>query len=437
MKKRIIKLLLLFLVMGLRLISSTNSYFTDTATITGNSFSTGCWETPASAFLTAPTNNSVFEEQSGGFYETAFTASSATSSCPVAEITNTFKVYTDSALTTEYYSEGFPGDVNKVLNLSAGEYWWKVSSSDQYGNASDSAVWHLTVVKPTVPSGPSAGDVVINEVMWMGTEKSTQDEWIELKNMTGEAINLSGWKIDNALSAGGQLTISSGTLPANGYFVVGGKNGAATHLKNDPNLTVSNISLHNESNGHLVLRNASGTVIDQAMGVSGWPAGSLTGSEPDKVYRSMERNATTGDGLSTGSWHTCLSPGCTSTDFWKAGDGRTYGTPGGANLSENDPSLYPVMENQVVIETTVTVTEPTPTPTPEPTATPAPTPEPIPEPTPEPTPEPAAEPIPSPTPELTPEPTSEPASEPVPPEPAITNEEADQGELVGYIITLA
>ena len=38
--------------------------------------------------------------------------------------------------------------------------------------------------------------IIINEVAWMGGPNSTSDEWIELKNMTGD-LDLQGWQLNN------------------------------------------------------------------------------------------------------------------------------------------------------------------------------------------------------------------------------------------------
>ena len=49
------------------------------------------------------------------------------------------------------------------------------------------------------PSKPLAqasyGDVVINEVGWMGTAASSADEWIELYNTTDHPITLTNWRL--------------------------------------------------------------------------------------------------------------------------------------------------------------------------------------------------------------------------------------------------
>ena len=59
--------------------------------------------------------------------------------------------------------------------------------------------------------------VRINEVAWMGTVNSANDEWIELYNDTDTSVTIDGWK----LSDGANLNIAlSGTLPAYTYSVL-------------------------------------------------------------------------------------------------------------------------------------------------------------------------------------------------------------------------
>lgn len=40
-------------------------------------------------------------------------------------------------------------------------------------------------------------EVIFNEICWMGSEKSSKDEWIELKNISQQEIDLFGWQILN------------------------------------------------------------------------------------------------------------------------------------------------------------------------------------------------------------------------------------------------
>ena len=46
---------------------------------------------------------------------------------------------------------------------------------------------------PLIVLGANPLDVAINEIAWMGTEASYNDEWIELYNNTDFSINLVGW----------------------------------------------------------------------------------------------------------------------------------------------------------------------------------------------------------------------------------------------------
>jgi cytosine/adenosine deaminase-related metal-dependent hydrolase len=64
----------------------------------------------------------------------------------------------------------------------------------------------------------SARQVVLNEIAWMGTLTSANDEWMELRNNTPNAISLAGWTLRAA--DGTPSVILSGTIPAGGYFLL-------------------------------------------------------------------------------------------------------------------------------------------------------------------------------------------------------------------------
>ncbi len=66
--------------------------------------------------------------------------------------------------------------------------------------------------------------IVINEIAWMGTEASANDEWIELYNRTNVDIDVSGWRL---VSDDGSTTTPAtpeidlaGIIPAQGYFLL-------------------------------------------------------------------------------------------------------------------------------------------------------------------------------------------------------------------------
>lgn len=181
---------------------------------------------------------------------------------------------------------------------------------------------------PSPTPGVGAGSVVINELMWMGTSTSTYDEWVELRNMTGEAIDLTGWVIENAGESGTPNVTLSGTISANGYFLLANYADTSSAIKDGvvPNQVSASISFA-EGGEQLRLKKADSTLIDSTPnGV--WPAGEKT----DTIKHSMERYDPPGDGSLGASWHTCTNEACNDGTYWDAADGYNYGTPGSGNL---------------------------------------------------------------------------------------------------------
>lgn len=174
------------------------------------------------------------------------------------------------------------------------------------------------------------GDVVINEVMWMGTSVSGgDDEWVELKNTTLSPINLSGWKIN--LGPDGSDVTLSGTIQPNEFFLITERPTSSSAINDSisSDQIYSRMVLPN-SGRQLTLKDPLNNVIDQTP-TGKWPAGTNVGSDK----KSMERN----DDPAI-VWHTCLAAACHSTTYWDT-DGHNWGTPKAANLSGNDPSAPP------------------------------------------------------------------------------------------------
>ncbi len=144
------------------------------------------------------------------------------------------------------------------------------------------------------------GDVVINEVAWMGTDASTADEWIELYNTTSGDIDMTGWRIyNNDLSPDHTLT---GIIPANGYYYL---------LERTDDTTVNDIPYDETFTGAidnvipdttLTLEDDLGQVIDTANGDGGpWPAGTnspnATMERIDPFAADIDANWGTNDGV--------------------------------------------------------------------------------------------------------------------------------------------
>lgn len=182
--------------------------------------------------------------------------------------------------------------------------------------------WGWNVAHAATPS------VVINEVMWMGSSVSGSDEWIELRNMTDEAVDLTDWSFKNAASG---LISLKGSIPPQGYFLLRRQftsSYTASALRVEP-AQMASLSLTNISNtrGNVELLH-NNQIVDVVLSQP-WPAGIDKGMSG--VRQSMQRVDPPGDGLLIDSWHTCTTEECTSADFWKEVNGLTFGTPGSVN----------------------------------------------------------------------------------------------------------
>jgi len=251
-----------------------------------------------------------------------------------------------------------------TTTVADGNYKIKLEARDQAGNKcpnqssdpnnpNDSVDWIDVKVenRPTV----RAGDVVINEVMWMGSQKDdgtsyAEDEWIELRNTKSYAIDVKNWNIYGT-KKGGHYEISGGSsvlIPGGGYLLISDKDRDDSRIDVAPDFTNNNLDFENDyaDHGQIILKNKDGLTIDETPNPSSsdhdWPAG----LNDTHVRWSMERNNDPSSG-----WHTC-NPTAMTTDqldrmknYWD-GNARLYncGTPGHANLSKNDPSEKDIEE---------------------------------------------------------------------------------------------
>ena len=138
-------------------------------------------------------------------------------------------------------------------------------------------------------------NAVINEVAWMGTAQSYSDEWIELKNLTADDIDLSGWQLQNK-NQKVKISFNAGeVLPANGFYLL-----ERTDDGSVPGVTADKIysgSLGNSKEA-LYLFDAGCNVEDLIFAENKWPAGD------NAAKKTMARQADL-------SWKTSKQPGGT------------------------------------------------------------------------------------------------------------------------------
>ena len=166
--------------------------------------------------------------------------------------------------------------------------------------------------------------VVFNEVQYQPADEASQSEWIELRNMMGVTVDLSGWE----LGGGADLVFEEGTrILGRDYLIV-------STQPNDPLLAGRNVYssplLERLANGGetLLLKNRSGRVMDRLnYGSAGdWPVGPA-GSGATLTKRDED----SADG---------------SARNWVSSD-RIGGTPGRRNFPVSDPE--PIITELVAV----------------------------------------------------------------------------------------
>jgi len=128
---------------------------------------------------------------------------------------------------------------------------------------------------------PPLQSVIINEIAWMGTKVSANDEWIELYNPQEESVDISGWQlIFQPLSGTPKITefsVSGVTTP-----IIDGLSYFLIERTNDE--TVSDVPADyiftgalNNDGGVFELRDNNNNLIDKVDCSQGWLAGNNDG----------------------------------------------------------------------------------------------------------------------------------------------------------------
>ena len=167
------------------------------------------------------------------------------------------------------------------------------------------------------------GDVVFSELMWMGSESSSADEWIELYNRGSSAKDLSGWVITQTGKDGEEtvmLQLGEGSIAPGAAFLISNYNASRSQISVEPDVVATAVALPNSK---LLLRlydgdpEAGGNLIDSADDGTGAP---LAGD--NKLKAAMVRVDFATDGSMEQAWETA-----TEASGWDDGSSE-LGTPG-------------------------------------------------------------------------------------------------------------
>jgi hypothetical protein len=172
------------------------------------------------------------------------------------------------------------------------------------------------VASPTYAA--NVGDVVINEIAWMGTANSHFDEWIELYNNTNAPISLDGWVLQSTTDGRPAITLA-GSISARNFFLLERTDETSVPDQQADQIYVGDLK---NSGERLELKDEQGNIIDDVNSLGEWFAG--YNIEPTE-RKTMERK----------------NPAL-------AGDFTNWGTSipiGGTPKSQN--SVYSAQESQI------------------------------------------------------------------------------------------
>ena len=117
---------------------------------------------------------------------------------------------------------------------------------------------------------PSNTPVIINEIAWMGTTNSANDEWIELKNVSEEEVTLEGWQL---LDASGQIEViftNQDIIAASGFYILERTDDTTLLGITADTIYVGSLGNSDES---LRLFDNTCTLIDEIIADPDWPGG--------------------------------------------------------------------------------------------------------------------------------------------------------------------
>ncbi|MCK4473956.1 lamin tail domain-containing protein [Candidatus Parcubacteria bacterium] len=194
----------------------------------------------------------------------------------------------------------------------------------------------VIICAKSVGSNPARNKVIFNEIAWMGTTTSHNDEWIELTNISGKEINLNGWQV---LDKENQIKIIFGRelFSANSYFLL-----ERTDDNSAPNIVADFIYTGglNNTNEALYLFDENCELQDEVVTASNWSYGD------NSSKRTMERKTNL-------NWQTSANPGGTPKSSNSNGYYVYYGGGGGSGITplpDPDPDPLPAPPKILISE---------------------------------------------------------------------------------------
>ena len=178
-----------------------------------------------------------------------------------------------------------------------------INEEDEKGDEEEKVGQEVGHISCELISGviPLKNKIIINEIAWMGSNFSANDEWIELKNISGLSIDLQGWQI---LDKEKQIKIffeGKNIIPSGSFYLLERTDDNSVPLISADLIYSGALS---DSDEALFLFNETCQLEDKAEANPDWPAGNKS------EKRTMERTSGLG-------WQT----------FYGASQNNILGTP--------------------------------------------------------------------------------------------------------------
>jgi hypothetical protein len=206
---------------------------------------------------------------------------------------------------------------------------------------------------------PERNKIIFNEIAWMGTKNSSNDEWMELKNISKNTIDMHNWQImdkagleDN--TKGINIVFEDAIISSNGFFLL-----ERTDDTSVPNVTADLIytGALNNTNEALYLFDENCQLQDKIEAIPTWGYGSNSSKatmerKTDLSWQTSESSdGTPNTNNSSGSSSENEETTDTEDDDTNNNDQNTNtASTGGSSSSSTTPPpvFYPILINEIM-----------------------------------------------------------------------------------------
>ena len=240
-------------------------------------------------------------------------------------LTNDEPLYIGAGVNRDYYFDGVIDEV-RISNI-ARNFNNECENNGCNGEGNDPPPEDDP---PTNPVPPEPGEVVINELMWTGSSRSNDDQWIELRNISSSSLNLKGCKLEYNSNSGNENKIAylpddtDIILNPDNYYLISRYTKGYSNINITPDFGGTS-KVNNFDYNQFQIKLYCPDVTDNIVEIDSVGDGSSSPAfgDNESPKKSMER-------CDNGTWQTATIGG--TDNNWDSG-AEEFGTPGAANSS--------------------------------------------------------------------------------------------------------